>query len=115
MGETEHNSKSRRITLDKQFSLLSDTTRRRILTELADHNPRNEQEFEATDFKPDDVETELFKSDVYHKHLPKLAEAGFINWDRESGTITRGPNFEQIRPLITLIHEHQDELPTDWP
>ncbi len=52
--------------------------------------------------------------------LPMLAEAGFIDWDRESGEIRRGPNFEGLRPLLELIVVHQDELPdgrllrTNW-
>jgi hypothetical protein len=43
--------------------------------------------------------------------LPMLAEAGFIDWVRESGEIRRGPNFEELRPFLELIEAHQDELP----
>lgn len=43
--------------------------------------------------------------------FPMLAEAVFIDWDRESGEIRRGPNFEELRPLLESIVAHQDELP----
>lgn len=55
------------------------------------------------------------KATLVHTHLPKLAEAGYIEWDRESGTIEKGPQFDEIEPLLDLIEENADELPHDWP
>lgn len=72
-------------------------------------------ESSADEREEDDDSTELIKQELYHTHLPKLAEAGFINWDPESGLITRGPRFEEIGPLLRLMNDHQDELPEDWP
>lgn len=57
-----------------------------------------------------DVETELM-----HSHLPKLEGAGYIEWDRDTGEISKGPCFEEIRPLLDLIERHAHELPPDWP
>ncbi|WP_435075433.1 DUF7344 domain-containing protein [Halorubrum sp. HHNYT27] len=39
---------------------------------------------------PDEVADELRET-----HLPALEEAGYIEWDRETGTIAPGPNFEE--------------------
>lgn len=36
---------------------------------------------------------------------------GFIEWDRDSGELSKGPNWEEIAPLLRLIHEHREELP----
>lgn len=33
--------------------------------------------------------------ELRQRHLPALEEAGYIEWDRESGTIAPGPNFEE--------------------
>lgn len=40
---------------------------------------------------PAEVETELREV-----HLPKLEAAGFIDWDPETGTIEKGPRFEEL-------------------
>jgi len=50
-----------------------------------------------------------------HDHLPKLESAGYIEWNRLTGQIARGPQFREIVPLLELLEEHADELPTDWP
>lgn len=102
-------------TLDQLFTCLSHPTRRRILTTLAADNPRDKEEFESPDFKPEDEELALFRTQLYHHHLPHLEEGGYIAWDRDADIITRGPNFEEVRPLIELMNNHQDELPADWP
>jgi hypothetical protein len=50
-----------------------------------------------------------------HAHLPKLDDAGYIEWDRETDEISKGPRFEEIEPLLELIETHADELPAGWP
>ncbi|MDG5762097.1 transcriptional regulator, partial [Natronococcus sp. A-GB1] len=81
----------------------------------ADHNPRTEAEFETEEFAADRENPDSFETELHHVHLPKLTDAGFINWDPQTETITRGPYFDEIEPLLTLIDTHQDELPFDWP
>lgn len=51
---------------------------------------------------------------LYHIHLPKLAAAGFIEWDREANKVEKGPQFEEIRPLLELMEEHRETLPDGW-
>ena len=105
-------------SLSDLFEALSHEYRRRVLIAVAQQNPQDEDEIvsEATDDDHEDDEAlEQLQLELYHAHLPKLDEAGFIDWDRESETITRGPRFEEIEPLLKLIHEHQDELPDGWP
>ncbi|AJF26170.1 DUF7344 domain-containing protein [Haloarcula sp. KBTZ06] len=48
-------------------------------------------------------------ADLYHRHLPKLAEIGLIEWDRETHWVTRGPEYEQVRPLLAFLSENYDE------
>ncbi|RLM89549.1 ArsR family transcriptional regulator [Haloarcula sp. Atlit-7R] len=101
------------------FEILSHEYRRRILLAVAQQNPRDEDDITsetvAGEHDDDGDALEHVKTGLHHVHLPKLADAGFIDWDGDSGTITRGPRFEEIEPLLRLMHDHQDELPEDWP
>lgn len=127
------------LTLDVTFELLMNYRRRVIFRYLADHpsttlsnlaehvaahenemavselrsaeqkraNPEHREEFTPSD--------EVDGIELYHHHLPKLADVDFIDWDRETDTIRRGSRFDEIAPLISLMTEHQDELPEGWP
>lgn len=99
--------------LGELLEVLSHPHRRRIITLLHDQNPRDEEEFELEELADDD-EFEDETIDLFHNHLPKLAEAGFVNWNQEQQIVTRGPRFEEIAPLIDLMIAHQNELPANW-
>lgn len=101
--------------LDRMFDVLSHPYRRRVLMLVGEHNPRDEDEFVVEDITTEDDDLELLTTELYHVHLPKLADAGYIDWDEDTHTIRRGPNFEEIAPLLRLMDDHQDELPTGWP
>lgn len=116
MSEDTHDGSS--VSLSELFEILSHEHRRRVLVAVARHNPRDEDEIEsksAVNEHEDDETIELLKQQLYHVHLPKLDESGFVNWDRDAGHVTRGPRFEEIEPLLRLMRDHQDELPNDWP
>lgn len=51
---------------------------------------------------------------MYHLHLPKLEGAGFIDatWERRS--VTAGPRFGEIRPLLELLDNNRSKLPDGW-
>ncbi|TYL39126.1 transcriptional regulator [Natronococcus pandeyae] len=118
---TDHSYSSReptvqreRASLDELLEALSKPPRRRILTALAEANPRDEAEFAPGEFTSAARRQELLTR-LHHTHLPKLDEAGFIEWDPDSKTITRGPRFDEIAPLVELMIAHRDELPVGWP
>lgn len=115
MSQTETGTQSGRIGLDDQFSCLSDGTRRRILVALANRPAGADREFDVAEFQPDDAETRKFETKAHHKHLPRLSDAGLVDWDRDAGTVERGPRFERVEPLLTLLDQHQDQFPGDWP
>ncbi|MGM0718738.1 MAG: DUF7344 domain-containing protein [Halobacteriota archaeon] len=60
-------------------------------------------------------EPETLEIQLTHNHLPKLVDAGYIQWDRDTGEISKGPRFNEIEPLLELIENHADELPPGWP
>ena len=48
-----------------------------------------------------------------HMHLPKLDDAGLIKWQRDTDTITRGPRFEEVEPVLRLLAANQHRFPDD--
>nr|WP_218153825.1 hypothetical protein [Halopelagius inordinatus] len=53
---------------------------------------------------------EQARIELRHVHLPKLEESGLIEWNRESGAVARGPEFEEIEPLLELLANGYDQF-----
>jgi hypothetical protein len=49
--------------------------------------------------------------ELYHLHLPKLETAGYIDWNRNTGEVMRGPQYAEVEAFLTVIENHADELP----
>lgn len=111
MTQTNHS-----VSLDTTFNVLGHSYRRCILLALSAHTPRTEDEFTAATLSADNAgETERKRLNIalFHSHLPKLADAGYIEWDSETGMIRRGPNFETVAPFLELLGERETCLPAD--
>lgn len=101
--------------LNRSLDAISHPYRRRILTRLHDRNPREESSF-TTDSVADDIDDDdWLQLEIHHRHLPKLADLGFVDWDREENVVRRGPRFDEVAPLIELMVKHREELPAGWP
>ncbi|MHC3437489.1 DUF7344 domain-containing protein [Natrialbaceae archaeon A-gly3] len=101
--------------MNTMLDALANKSRRRVLIKLLEHTLQNDHDPQI----PDDViietgDLESLMIHMRHMHLPKLEEAGFIEWDQERNTVEKGPQFEEIRPLLELMENHADELPDDW-
>jgi len=92
------------------LSAVSDRQRRMTLLLVHRDGVKRESDLLIRESGSDEVEQDLVAN-----HLPALEEAGFIEWDRETGTISKGPRFDEIEPVLELIENHPDELPPDWP
>ncbi len=89
-------------SLDTQLHMLSDGRRRRLLITLAEANPQTIDHPRA-----ENPESKQYRIEMQHIHLPKLADADLIDWDRKSGQITKGTGFEEIRPLVEYFQERE--------
>jgi hypothetical protein len=105
------------MTLDEQFSALADGYRRRLLvsletkptrparllssTEISSHEPTESSSHESTKISSHEPEYEDLL--LRHVHLPKLVAHGYIDWNEETWQVTRGPKFDELRPLLRVL------------
>jgi len=68
---------------------VTDPERRRVVAGLADGTVETVADLRLRG-RADEIAAELRE-----QHLPALEAAGYIEWDRETGTITPGPNFQE--------------------
>ena len=115
--------------MDDQFDALRNVHRRRLLVALLDRETVEGAEWRrgaavtvgGTDpgtndgtragarGPPDSTAAEL-----YHVHLPRLDDQGFVDYDRESDVVTRGERYDEIRPMLELLDANAERL-TRWP
>jgi hypothetical protein len=93
-------------SLDELFELLSHEYRRYILWTLADPDGRTDEPIRTTLF-PGDDEPDILRIELRHNHLPKLDDAGLVDWDPEAETLERGPRFEEIEPFLDLMDDRE--------
>jgi len=101
--------------MDAMLDVLANRYRRRVLVALLRHNPQDDDDPQIPeDVDHDSEDLESLMIHMRHTHLPKLEVYGFIEWDQETNTVRKGPQFEEIRPLLELMQNHADELPDEW-
>lgn len=57
------------------------------------------------------VDHEHARLRLYHTELPKLAHDGYIVWDADSDTVSTGPRFVEVKPLVQLLKEYDTAFP----
>jgi len=110
---------------DDAFDALADRRRRQLLVDLLHHEPRpvptlsdasrellgaNESllgEFLAGNREIDDADKTAVR--MYHVHLPKLVEYGYVEWDRDADAVSKGMEFDAIRHLLEMIDERRSD------
>jgi DNA-binding transcriptional ArsR family regulator len=99
--------------LDEIFVALSDETRRQILLAVAEYDSRTDTGVALRDIVGGSKASDHLIIDLYHNYLPHLDDSGFIDWNRKTNTISPGPRFEEIRPLVRILRDYQGEIPDD--
>lgn len=100
-------------TLDDCLDALGHVQRRKLLRALLVHNPQDD---DSTRIDPNESNGEELERLVAmkHVHLPKLEDYGYISWDRDTNEVSKGPDFDEIRPLLEVLADHEEELPEGW-
>lgn len=105
-GDAEGDDGQSTLSTDEVYSLLSNERRRLVISLLSDKG----QEVEMRDIttqvacietgsRTDTVSSKERKRthvSLYQCHLPKLDEAGVIDWDKDRGWIAPGPHLSEV-------------------
>ena len=99
-------------SFDTHLDALGHVDRRRLLLALLN------AEEPALPIELDQLKYETAESDVllsfHHNHLPRLEDLGLVDATPDRHSVTTGPRFEEIEPLLELFKTYQDRLPPDW-
>lgn len=97
--------------LDDVFRALADPERRQLLIGLREQNPLpDDAHWNSMNTPFKDPNHEEYHIRMNHVHLPKLEEANLISWDRYEERIWKGPEFDEIRPILKFLEDHPDTL-----
>jgi hypothetical protein len=100
--------------MDEAFGVLANVKRRRLLLALFADSPQNEIPPGALE-SDDAMDPMQVRTVMRHTHLPKLAEAGYIEWDHETGQIRKGPQFDEIEQELYALSSKQAALRSSKP
>ncbi|RRJ29494.1 DUF7344 domain-containing protein [Halocatena pleomorpha] len=93
---------------DNIFDALRDEHRRELLLDLLEHNPQSVTNQSTADGRPEQADADRqLQIAMYHTHLPKLEDYGFIQWDENENEneIVKGPQFGELRPLLKWMSD----------
>jgi len=100
MSLTHHTPSERRTAV-------ATPDRRRVIAGIADGAVETVADLRVRG-RVDEIAAELRES-----HLPALEAAGYIEWDREEGTIEPGPNFDEAAAHVADLPDPDGELADD--
>lgn len=94
-------------SFDEHVEALGHVCRRRLLHELA----ANEGAIDLQ--KPGETIVGTGQEiSLHHAHIPKLESFELVSCEEQE--LQRGPQFEEIEPLLELLDDHSEELPAEW-
>lgn len=96
------------------FHTLANQSRRQLLVGISEEVKDGGKDCGPVSIVSKDEEPAVSEIELIHKHLPLLKERGYIEWDCDNQNIEKGPEWDEIKPIIELFHENRDELPNGW-
>lgn len=100
-------------SFDAHLDALGHVDRRRLLLALLNAETENDLPVEVGRMAGDTAE-ETHRLSMHHIHLPKLEATGFVDANSDSRSVTTGPRFDEIRPLLELLDANRSRLPAGW-
>jgi hypothetical protein len=97
---------------DQLYEVFSAEPRRMIIVSLTEVPPGRRVPLpDAAESPNQSMGPEMLSIHLRHHHLPKLAEAGYVRWERERFLVQRGPYFEEAAFVVEKFLESVDEIP----
>jgi hypothetical protein len=97
--------------VDRVFDALSAGPRRRLVDSLLDAAPDERIELPEGASPPDCGSLDELRLDLAHRHLPMLADSGFVKWEREPLSARRGPRFDEVAAVFETLSVNAASLP----
>ena len=98
------------------FSLLSNDRRLRVIEILSNTDHRtirgiaDEIARSETDGEPGAYDRKKSHISLYQCHMPKMDDAGIVEWDKRSGSVERGENYEHAHSILnSVLSMYQNE------
>ena len=97
---------------DTVFRSLSAEPRRQLVVSLLDAPPEGSVPLpESAAMSALQSDPETLRTELYHVHLPILAENGFIRWETDPLVAFRGPKFDRVAVVFDALHSAASEMP----
>ena len=99
---------------DRVFEALSARPRRRVVSALVDV-PDERRVLLPDAIQPAtlDRDRERLRVELRHRHLPMLADAGYVRWDEKRLTVQCGPEFAEVGAVWERLVDSTDQLPPE--
>lgn len=101
-------SEASRVAVDEMFEILADPQRRQVLRFLLDSDEDVvpiEVLVDAVDPVEDDTRganVNQVRTALCHWHLPRLKDAGFVEYDPREGLVRRTTGIERVEPYLAV-------------
>jgi hypothetical protein len=97
---------------DRVFEAVSAEPRRQLIVSLLDAEEGDSVPLPESGINPNvPVDAEEFRAQLYHTHLPKLAEWDFIEWERDPLRAFRGSRFDEVAVVSKSCNSRQAKFP----
>lgn len=94
------------------FDALSAEPRRQLIVSLLDSPDGKPVSLPESAVNPNvPVDPDRLRGELHHCHLPKLADAGFVEWEPDPLVAYPGPRFDEVAVVFDSLHAHATDVP----
>lgn len=97
---------------DRIFDALSTRPRRQLLVSLLETQPAEFLDLPDAALARESVEGDHeLRAALVHRHLPLLADYGFVRWETDPVRVQRGPEFDVLEPVVRTLAVRTETVP----